>query len=526
LIQFVLNPIIVYFILAVSWVVFAQDESSDKLPVFTDSENSVGIFSTGNLGQTAVWGDFNGDGWQDLLISNTDRDARVRRPRRGARERGKPAAPPKTLSTNKKRKLFLFQNDSGLKFTDVAYISGLPNDKIKAASWGDYDNDGLLDLAVATIRAASPPLLYKNQDGISFIDISQEAGLTKAGSTTRHVIWVDYDRDGLLDLFVPGNQLSYLYRNKGGGIFEDASSLAGITEHNNGLSAIFFDADNDGWPDLFLANGGYNKFYLNNGNGTFTDATQSSGLEGAPYWQTTSACSGDYNGDGFLDIYITNIGKAKKNTLYRNNKDGTFTDVTWETGTRDLGDGRTCAWIDFDADGRVDLFTTNHTWSNRLYKNLGNDLFRDVAQEVNLAKPIDVFAATWGDYDRDGFLDIYLNGHIGNSLKRNEGNSNNSITLRLVGDGLLSNRSAIGARAVLSTPAGSQIREVSGGRGGTEQDMLPLYFGLGKFDKADILVIWPSGKECSFKDVSVEPHREFQISETKCDIIDIAKSDK
>ena len=155
--------------------------------------------------------------------------------------------------------------------------------------------------------------------------------MTKAGSTTRHVIWVDYDRDGLLDLFAPGNQLSYLYRNTGEGTFEDVSSLAGITERNNSLSAIFFDANNDGWPDLFLANGGYNKFYLNNGDGTFTDTSHSSGLEGAPYWHTTSACAGDYNGDGFLDLYITNIGKAKKNALYRNNKDGTFTDATWET---------------------------------------------------------------------------------------------------------------------------------------------------------------------------------------------------
>ena len=508
-----------------SWVVFAQDQSSDELPVFTDSENSVGIFSTGTLGQTAVWGDYNGDGWQDLLVSNTDRNRRAGLSRRDRRDRRRPA-PAKPFSTSTRRQLFLFLNDSGVKFSDVAYISGLPNDKIKTASWADYNNDGLLDLAVSTIRAASPPLLYNNLDGVSFIDISQEAGLTKAGSTIRKVIWVDYDRDGLLDLFVHGNKLSYLYRNKGQGTFEDISLLAGIAERNNGLSAIFFDADNDGWPDLFLANEGYNKFYKNNGDGTFTDASESSGLEGAPYWHTTSACSGDYNADGFLDMYITNIGKAKKNALYRNNGDGTFTDVTWETGTRDLGDGRTCAWIDFDADDRLDLFTTNHTGSNKLYRNLGNDVFRNVAAEVNLAKPIDVFAATWGDYDRDGFLDVYLNGHIGNSLKRNEGNSNNSITLHLVGDGLLSNRSAIGARVVLSTPEGSQLREVSGGRGGTEQDMLPLYFGLGKFDKTDIRVIWPSGKECSFKDVSVNPPSEFQISEIKCDIITIDESGK
>lgn len=264
-----------------------------------------------------------------------------------------------------------------------------------------------------------------------------------------------------------------------------------------------------------------NEFYINNGDGTFTDATVSSGLQGDSHWQTTSACSGDYNEDGFFDLYVTNIGKAKRNALYRNNKDGTFTDITWSSNTTDGGDGRTCAWIDFDADGRLDLFSTNHVWPNKLYRNLGNGVFRDVAAAVGVDTPIDVFAATWADYDRDGFLDVYLTGHIGSALKRNSGSSNNSITIHLVGDGLLSNRSAIGARVRLSTPGGTQTKEVSGGRGGTEQDMLPLYFGLGSFEKADISVTWPSGKVCSFKGVSVEEQREFQLREIKCDIIEL-----
>ena len=520
--QLVLNPLILCLVLAVSAAVLAEENSTSELPVFTESEDATGIFSTGVLGQTAVWGDYDGDGWQDLLISNTDRERTTRRPRRSRKDRMKPE-PIKSINSTKKKKIYLFRNDSGLKFSDVAYISGLPNEMIKTAAWADFDNDGFTDLALTSIRSSSPPVLYKNQNGSSFIDISQEAGITKQGVTSRKVVWTDYDRDGRLDLFVPGNESSYLYRNQGDGTFGEESLRAGITVQGNGLAAVFFDADNDSWPDLFLAMGGYNKFYINNGDGTFTDSSQHSGLEGAPFWQTSSVCAGDYNADGYLDLYITNIGKARRNALYKNNKDGTFSDVTWQTGTRDLGDGRTCAWIDFDADGRLDLFTTNHTWSNKMFRNLGKGVFKDTAEEVNLTKPIDVFAATWGDYDRDGFLDVYINGHIGNSLKRNEGNSNNSLTLKLVGDGLLSNLSAIGARVELSTPLGTQIQEVSGGRGGTEQDMLPLYFGLGEHTKADINVIWPSGKECSFNDVSVTSGREFQINETKCDIIAIAK---
>lgn len=523
MIRFALNPAIYFTIFVAFWGVTAHGAPSDELPVFIDATDSVGIPNTGTLGQTAVWGDYDGDGWQDLLISNTDRNLRIRRHTRYKRER-RGAGDPAIGSTYKKRKLYLFRNEAGMKFSDVAFISGLPDTRIKSASWADYDNDGFLDLAVATIRVASPPRLFRNLDGASFIEVSEAAGLTQSGSTLKHAVWVDYDRDGLVDLYLPGSQGSFLYRNLGDGTFEEVSSRAGLGGRFNALSALWFDSNNDGYQDLFLANGGLNKFYINNGDGTFSDASVSSGLEGAPYWQTTSACSGDYNGDGFFDLYITNIGKARRNALYRNNKDGTFTDITWTTNTPDVGDGRTCAWIDFDADGRLDLFTTNHVRPNKLYRNLGNGVFRDVAVHAGVDTPIDVFAATWGDYDRDGFLDVYLNGHIGTALKRNKGNSNNSITLHLVGDGLLSNSSAIGARVEVSTPRGTQIREVSGGRGGVEQDMLPVYFGLGEFQKADIRVIWPSAKVCSFKNVSLEKQREFQVHEIKCDIIGLGRA--
>ncbi len=160
------------------------------------------------------------------------------------------------------------------------------------------------------------------------------------------------------------------------------------------------------------------------------NVTESSGLAGVESWNTTSACSGDYNGDGNIDIYVTNIGRSDSNALYRNNGDGTFTNITRETSTNDVGDGRTCAWIDFDADGRIDLFSTNHLNPNRLYRNLGGDAFVDVAPSVGIDKPIDVFAATWGDYNRDGFMDVFLNGHIGTGLMKNSGNTNKSITLR------------------------------------------------------------------------------------------------
>jgi hypothetical protein len=262
-----------------------------------------------------------------------------------------------------------------------------------------------------------------------------------------------------------------------------------------------------------------NKMYLNNRDGSFVDITESSGLGGHQIWNTTSACSGDYNGDGYFDVYVTNIGRANGNALYRNNGDGTFTNITWDTNTDDVGDGRTCAWIDFDADGKIDLFSTNHLQPNRLYRNMGNDVFVDVAPLVGIDSPIDVFAASWGDYNRDGFMDVFLNGHLGTALMKNSGNANNSVTLNLIGGGLLSNSSAIGARVEVINTEGSQVREVSGGRGCCEQDMLPVYFGVGQDDTIDINLIWPSGRTCSFKDLSLEKVNHFTIHEIKCDIV-------
>jgi hypothetical protein len=212
------------------------------------------------------------------------------------------------------------------------------------------------------------------------------------------------------------------------------------------------------------------------------------------------------------------MGRLNRNALYRNNGDGTFTDVTDESGTADEGDGRTCAWVDFDADGYLDLFTTNHIRLNKLFRNTGKGSFIDTAPKAGLDSPIDIFSATWADYDRDGYIDVFLNGHMGAALMKNNGNSNNSITLKLEGDGKKTNRSAIGARVEVSSPAGGQIREVSGGRGCCEQDMLPLYFGLGKSKAANIEITWPSGKVCSFKGIAVDKVREYTISEIKCGI--------
>lgn len=507
---------ILVFISILSAPLYLKNSNAEntELPKFSNVQSETGIPFIGKIGQAATWGDYNVDNWPDLFLSNSDRAPRGQRRYKVKDSSASDSA--KQQSTVQRS--YFFINQEG-KFRESSEQVGIPIARYRTATWADYNNDGYPDLLLGTKKGGFPVQLYKNIDGVSFEDISEQSGITKKGSTVVHGIWADYNNDGNVDFLQAGKGLSFLYRNKGDGTFEEVSEAAKFDGKNLSNSALWFDLNNDGYQDLFLVNKGFNRMYLNSGDGTFVDITEKSGLSGLETWNTSSACSGDYNGDGYFDLYVTNIGRAKGNALYKNNGDGTFTDVTIKTDTNDIGDGRTCAWIDFDADGKLDLFSTNHVHPNKLYRNLGNGRFEDVAVQTGIDKPIDVFAATWGDYNRDGFLDVFLNGHIGTGLMKNSGNANNSITLKLIGDGKSGNRSAIGARVEVVTAKNKQFKEVSGGRGCCEQDMLTLYFGIGENTIADINVKWPGGGNCTFKDFSVEKINQFTIHQLNCDII-------
>ena len=242
------------------------------------------------------------------------------------------------------------------------------------------------------------------------------------------------------------------------------------------------------------------------------------GLSGEASWRSVAACGGDFDANGFLDIYVSNISSSR-NALYLNNGDGTFSDVTLDTGTGDVGDGRNCAWVDFDGDGFLDLLSTNHLNPTKLFRNTGNGEFVDTAATVGVASPIDVFAASWGDFNNDTYGDVFLNGHLGTALMMNSGNANNNLILDLRGDGVMGNSSAIGARVEVLGSKGAQIREVSGGKGCCDQDMLPVHFGLGKDRSVDIVVEWPGGSQCSFDGVDISGGRILSIFQDGCDIV-------
>ncbi|MGH7902267.1 MAG: FG-GAP repeat domain-containing protein, partial [Thermodesulfobacteriota bacterium] len=310
---------------------------SIEFPDFTNAINETGIGDIGFLGQTAAWGDYNNDGCLDLFVANTDFG----------------------LSN-----VFLFKNNCNGTFSDLTVGSGILDMPLRSASWADFDNDMFLDLIVGTLELSRPPILYKNHNRIVFSDVSDGSVITCEGRTKNHVVWDVYELDGFVDFFQSGLGVSFLYHNQGDGTFMEVTGVSGIASTSSN-SAIWFDFNNDGFPDLFLAKSTSNQFYLNNRDNTFTDITDVAGLKGVSNSISGACCSADFNNDGLVDLYVSNVGE--RNALYRNNGDGTFSDVTFTSGTGDVGDSRTCAWVDIDAEGFIDILTTNHTADTKVF---------------------------------------------------------------------------------------------------------------------------------------------------------------
>jgi hypothetical protein len=266
---------------------------------------------------------------------------------------------------------------------------------------------------------------------LPFSDVTRKAGVGNVGNG-KGVAWADIDRDGYQDLFVSNKGgRSILYRNNGNGTFTDITGKAGLADVANGYSmgSSFADYDNDGFPDLYIVKGGReeiesNRLMHNNGNGTFTDVTDKAGV-GAKMF-TYAAAWADYDRDGFLDLYLANYGVGKKNILYRNNGNGTFTDVTDKAGVGDRSWSWSAVWSDVNNDGWPDLYVVNGEYptgqKNKLYLNNGDGTFRDFSRESGADDPNWGLGAAFADYDNDGNLDLYISNYVGpNRLLHNDG---------------------------------------------------------------------------------------------------------
>jgi hypothetical protein len=490
-------------------------------------------------GSGAAFIDYDNDGWEDIFLVN------------GTRLDGVAGASP---PTNR-----LYHNNGDSTFTDVTQKAGLVRTGWgQSVCVGDYDSDGSTDLFISGFGKNA---LYRNNGNGTFTEVAEKAGVannrTRWGSGSA---FLDYDRDGRLDLFVasyinldlktaplpetgpclykgvmvacgpPGlaGGVNALYHNNGDGTFTDVSEKSGITKTNGtySLGVLVADFDNDNWPDIYVANDSSPAaLYHNNGNGTFTDTGVEAGcafsIDGKPQ-AGMGVTAGDYDRDGWLDIFKTNFA-GDTSSLYHNAGRGIFDDVTFPAGvginTRWLGWG--CGFIDVDNDGWLDVFlvnghvypeverlTTEAGYAQRkvLYRNLQNGRFADVSLEVGGAviEPTPSRGCAFGDYDNDGRLDILINpvNAVPELLHAESVNQNNWIKIRTIGT--KSNRDGIGARIKCLTADGSsQIDEVRSGGSYYSQNDLRVHFGLGKNQRVKSIEIrWPSGQVETLKDIA------------------------
>ncbi len=405
----------------------------------------------------------------------------------------------------------LFQNQGNETFKDVTFEAGLDyTGSTKAGVWGDLDNDGWLDLYLGNFD--EPDAFFLNQGDGTFTDNTQEAGISNIGKPLS-VSMVDANRDGNLDIYIANfASENVFYFNNGDGTFTNRVQESGALDASFSMGAVFFDYDNDGDADLYLVHDANisNILYRNNGDGTFSEVSELAGVSFQGLGMGVDA--GDVNRDGFMDIYITNLGP---NALFLNNGDGTFSNGNPEAGVDDGGMGWSTFMFDYDNDGWEDIYAINDSHfspaPNVLYRNLGtavdgNPVFEIVEQDAAVSSMQGGYGGACADINNDGHLDILVantGSNDANQLFKNSGNENHWIAFQL--EGTQSNRSAIGAKVEIQFPGGNQVEEVTAGSGFVSQNSMIVHFGLGAFESVEsVQIFWPSGLLDSYTGLSAD----------------------
>jgi enediyne biosynthesis protein E4 len=510
-----------------SAIVFENTIKASKIDFLLKNSVSPQRYSIETMtGGVAVF-DYNNDGLLDIFFTNG-------------------AEIPSLKKSNSSFHNKLFRNNGDGTFTDVTEKAGLAGVGYSmGVAAGDYDNDGFVDLYVTGFNCNQ--LFHNNGDG-TFTDSTEKAGVSgvlKRGKPWSVAAgWIDYDNDGLLDLFVvnyldyslstahsckTGNVVDYcspdeyrgtpniLYRNNGDGTFTDVSQQSRISQYlGKGMGVAFADYDGDGFTDIFVSNDSIPNFLLhNNGDGTFTDVALRAGVA---YNENGKAVAGmgtdfrDIDNDGMPDIFLTAM-YGDSFPLYRNPGKGQFEDVTETTGIAAMT-SRFTAWgtgiFDFDNDGNKDIFAAgsaildnsmevNHKpypLPNFLYRNLGNMRFKDVSGEAgaSFSVPAAHRGAGFGDLNNDGKIDIVvtvLNGEPQLLMNRSQ-NHNHWIILKLVG--VADNRDGLGTRVKITTANGVQYNQATTAVGYNSSSDKRVYFGLQNATLVDqIELVWPTG---------------------------------
>ena len=403
----------------------------------------------------------------------------------------------------------LFRNMGNLTFQEVGALAGVddPGDS-HAVLWGDFNNDGWPDLITGNYLEANR-FYWNNGDG-TFTDMTTQLGVGNTGPC-RSLHAADFDQDGWLDLYVVNiNSQNVMWRNLEGDGFQNLTFQTGTTDMGVGMGSVFFDADNDGDQDLYLTRDGnqVNRFFRNNGNGTFTQMADEVGLD------FQGNCMGvdvaDINHDGWLDLYITDLYPSE---LFINDGDGTFTAIGESSAVNDMGMSWGCAWLDFDNDSESDLYIVNDyafaPMSNILYRGLGDLAFEIVsAGDSVLEHNYSDYGLAQGDFDRDGDMDLAVasTGSItlpGFTLLKNLNSSGHSIQFKL--EGTSSNRDAVGARVTAYFDGTMRMDEVNCGQGYSGASSMILHFGLGSTTELDSLHIrWPNGINTTYESMAAD----------------------
>ncbi|MDC1167485.1 FG-GAP-like repeat-containing protein [Flavobacteriaceae bacterium] len=446
---------------------------------FEDVANEIGTaysYGTSTWGGGVSFADFDNDGWDDL-----------------------------TFASEEGTEIYFLKNNDGI-FNSIS-LNGISNTfKTKQVIWVDYDNDGDQDFFVTGFEGVNK--FYKNDGDMNFTDISSTIGFFQTDLFTYGVSFADMDNDGDLDAFISNrdgvadDQRNYLYRNDEG-TYIDITASAGLSMSSHlSFCSIIFDYNNDGFQDIYISNDkpdNLNILYKNNGDGTFDDVSEYSGAGIGINAMTTTI--GDYNNDGWFDIYITNTPEG--NELLRNNGDGTFTNVAEATATTFNSVGWGAVFLDADSDGLLDLYVSSDFdgsvgsfLSAAFYHQQNNETFiipENIGFQDDTRKS---YTNAIGDIDNDGKPDIV----VGNDIEPNflwantTVNENNWLKVKL--EGVISNRDGIGNTIEINIDGQSQYRYTLAGEGYLSQNSFYEFFGMGNATEVDFVkVTWTATGE-------------------------------
>jgi hypothetical protein len=466
-------------ILIIKLIIVCLSTSVIMAQPFVDVSDMQGLnsgYGHGFFGGGISFCDFNQDGWDDL-----------------------------TFCTQKDYGLRFFINQEG-SFQEI--IPPVDNkEETKQVLWVDYDNDGDKDLYITAVNAANR--LYRNDGDLDFTDVTTAAGLGLPHWNTYGAAFGDYDNDGWLDLYILNREIdlysNFLYRNQGDGTFEEVSVACGVIDGlKPSFCAAFWDMNNDGLQDLYIAQDRYfhaNSLYKNLGNGSFADISESSGSN--LLIDAMNVGLGDYDNDGDFDIYVTNT--AAGNKLLINQGDETFIEQADTCGVALYEVSWGANFFDYDNDGWLDLYvnTDQDTISNPLYRNLGGSAFELVTEHDNDFGRS--YSNAIGDFNRDGKPDILVSNAFGTNFRLWENqvaDAGNYIQIEL--EGLISNRDGIGCTIEVYAEGQKWIQYTYSGIAYLAQNSETTHIGLGNTSLIDSIKIkWLSGIVDQLDSVSV-----------------------